>query len=81
MELTLINRNNLTLTNVKKVKSSEPELIQIMLDNTGLLVSGTNLSVEQLDIQTGLMQISGQVDCVKYTNKTTKKFSFKNIFK
>jgi len=81
MNLQLINRNNLTLTGVKKVKSTETNQIVLLLDNTSLLIQGSNLEVKQLDVSTGNMEISGKVDSLKYTNKVSKSFSLKNIFR
>jgi sporulation protein YabP len=79
--LTLTKRTELGLTGVKKVKSTEPRSIVAVLENGGIVVSGANLSVEQLDLKAGTMDIKGTVDAVKYTNKVAKSWSFKNMFK
>ena len=80
-DLTLLNRNQLTVTGVKKIKSSEPEQIVLILHNAALVIGGVNLFVETASIQTGEVAISGLVKGLKYTGITDKrKFSFKNLF-
>ena len=38
-DLTLLNRRELTITGVKKIKSSEPEQIVLLLSNVGLVIA------------------------------------------
>ena len=81
-DLTLINRNQLSITGVKKIKSSEPEQIVLILRDSGLVISGTNLFVVSASMQTGEVSIGGIVKALRYTNAGEKrKFSFKNIFR
>lgn len=81
-DLTLINRNQLSITGVKKIKSSEPEQIVLILHDSGLVISGTNLFVVSASMQTGEVSIGGIVKALRYTNASEKrKFSFKNIFR
>ena len=81
-DLTLLNRNQLNITGVKKIKSSAPEQIVLILQNVALVISGVNLFVVSASIQTGEVSISGLVKALRYTGVTDKrKFSFKNIFR
>ena len=79
--LVLNNRNELSLTGIQKVKSTEPSLIIANLDNGAIIINGSNLSVQQLDIKEGTLNVTGEVNSIKYTNQTSKSFSLKNIFK
>jgi len=79
--LTLTNRQQLEITGIKKVRSTEPVLIVAAIDNGHIVISGNNLSVEHLDIKQGNLQINGIVNSIKYTNQVSKSFSFKNMFK
>ena len=79
--LILNNRSELSLTGIKKVRSTEPSLIIAILDNGSIIINGNNLSVQQLDIKEGTLVINGNIDNIKYTNKVSKSFSFRNIFK
>lgn len=80
-DLTLINRNQLNVTGVKKIKSSEPEQIVLILQNAALVIGGTNLFVVSASIQSGEVEIGGLVKSLRYTGVADKrKFSFKNMF-
>ena len=79
--LVLNNRTELSLTGIKKVKSTEPNLIIAFLDNGSIIISGANLSVQKLDIKEGLLDITGIINNIKYGNQVSKSFSFKNMFK
>ena len=80
--MTLLNRRELSITGVKKIKSSEPEQIVLLLQNVGLVIGGTDLFVVSASMQTGEVSIGGLVKSLRYTGVTDKrKFSFKNMFR
>jgi len=79
--LILENRTKLSLTGIKKVKSTEPTRIVVFLENCVLTITGNNLTVQNLNIQNGVLDITGLINSIIYSNKTNRKFSFKNIFK
>jgi len=79
--LILNNRQELSLTGIKKVRSTDPALIIASIDNGNIIIHGQNLSVQQLDIKEGTLQITGMVNSIKYSNQVSKSFSFKNMFK
>ena len=79
--LVLNNRNNLNITGVKKVKSTEPRCVIAVLDSCTIIITGTNLAVQQLNIGAGTLDISGLVNSIKYTNTASRRFSFKNMFR
>jgi len=80
-DLILNSRTELKLTGVKKIKSSEPSQVIILLDDGGVFISGSDLSVERLDLKEGVIELKGTVNSIKYTNQVAKKFSFKNAFR
>ena len=81
-DLTLLNRNQLNVSGVKKIKSSEPEQIVLILQDSALMICGANLSVASASIQTGEVSIGGLVKSLRYTGVSDKrKFSFKNMFR
>jgi sporulation protein YabP len=79
--LTLNNRNELNLTGIKKVKSTEPTLIIANIDNGNIIINGNNLSVQQLDVKEGILSVTGVVNSIKYSANVSKSFSLKNMFK
>lgn len=81
-DLTLINRNQLNVTGVKKIKSSEPEQIILILHDSALVIGGMNLSVMAASVQTGEVSVGGLIKSLRYTGVNDKrKFSFKNMFR
>jgi hypothetical protein len=80
--LTLIERIKINITGVKKIKSSEPMQIVLLLDNTAVVICGVNLTVENASIQTGEVEISGLVNSIRYSSVAKRnRFSFKSMFK
>ena len=79
--LTLNNRNTLNITGVKKVRTTEPNRIVAVLDNCIITISGVNLSVQNLNIATGVIDITGLVSSINYSREVKRKFSFRNMFR
>jgi len=79
--LTLNNRTDLSLTGIKKVKNAEPNIVTALVGDGAIIISGQNLSVQQLDIKEGNLVIAGKVTSMKYTNQVSKNFSIRNIFR
>jgi hypothetical protein len=81
-DLTLSGRIKLTVTGVKKIKSSEPAQIILILSNCAMIIGGTNLYIVTASISAGEIEILGLVDNIKYAGTAAKqKFSLKNMFK
>jgi hypothetical protein len=81
-DLALSGRIKLSVTGIKKIKSSEPQQIVLILDNCAMVVGGTNLFIVTANVAAGDVEISGLVDSIKYTGVAEKKkFSLKNMFK
>jgi len=56
-------------------------MVVASLGETGVVISGSNLSVEHLDIKEEQLIITGTIDSIKFTNTVSKNFSIKNMFK
>jgi len=81
-DLTLSGRSKLNVNGVKKIKSSEPEQVVLVLPASAMMIAGVNLSVVAASIQTGEVEITGTVNSIKYTGVTDRKrFSLKNMFR
>ena len=80
-DLTVLSRNNLTLTGVKKIKSTEPNQVVAQLDNCTIIISGQNLSVQSASISTGELELTGAVTNVRWAKTQSKKWSMKNMFR
>ena len=80
-DLTLLGRKSLTLSGVKKVKSSEPSQVVAVLGDCSVVISGVGLSVENVSIAQGTLEVAGTVSGVRYVQTVNRKISLKNIFK
>lgn len=79
--LILNQRKELNLTGVKKIKSTQPHLVIAQLDNGTIIIKGTNITIDRVDIKEGILELNGQINSINYTNQISKGFSLKNIFK
>ena len=80
-DLSVIARNSLTLTGVKKIKSTEPTTVVVELSDCSVVISGSGLNVQSASIQTGNLELSGSVTGVRWMKTQTKKWSLKNMFR
>lgn len=71
-EISLKNRNDLQITGVTKLESLNPDefIVETVLGK--MLVKGNELSMSKLDIEKGILFISGQVNALEYSTKQTK---------
>jgi len=76
--LTLTNRTNLKLEGIVEILSSSETLLNIKLKDTHLCINGQNMHITKLDISTGLLEVNGSVDSIKYGKSGN---IFKRIFK
>lgn len=79
--LSLNGRTALSISGVKKVKSTESARVVAVLDNCQIVISGNNLSVQNVSISTGILDLTGLVTSILYTHNGKRKFSLRNIFK
>ena len=79
--LTLENRARLSVTGVKRVKSTEPTSVVAELDNCLIVVGGVNLAVQNLSIAEGLLELTGVVSSINYTGAQRRRFSFRGMFR
>lgn len=81
-DLTLLGRSQLHITGVKKIKSSEPEQVVLILAGSAVTITGANLNVTNANVESGDVSITGEVKALRYSNVAPKrKFSFKNLFR
>lgn len=79
-KLSLQNRQNLQISGVEKVVSSNTSSIIVKLSDTNLEICGSDLSIESfIDFN---LDIVGKIDALKYTKTSkSKECFFKRIFK
>ena len=78
----LENREKLSVSGVNDILTFDEEEIMLDTELGTLKVSGHNLKVEKLSIDTGEVLAKGEIDSMVYTNESAQKGGFfKNMFK
>lgn len=80
-KLLLENRTNLEITGVSKVVSVNENKALVVINGTKLSIGGQNISIENLNVSDGVLQLSGTFDEFKYMGKNVKTSFFKRLFK
>lgn len=76
--LTLTNRKTLKLEGIVEINSSNETLLSVKLKDTTLTITGQNMHISRLDVNLGILDIDGNIDCIKYGKNPN---IFKRIFK
>ena len=78
------SREKLNITGVRDVVSFDESTIILSTELGGLVLKGTNLHINKLNVEDGNLNIEGYVTALNYTDKNDKQKSgsfFSNIFK
>lgn len=78
--LSMENRESITLTGVSDVESFNEDEVMAVTDYGNILIKGSSLSVEVLDLQTGNLSITGTISALVYSTATVQKGFFKKVF-
>ena len=79
--LNLKNRSLLTLTGVEKVFEANQTKVQFQVAGSILSVTGQNLNIIKLDVESGEVHVDGVVDEIKFSQTQQKTNFFKKMFK
>ena len=64
----LENRNHLFVDGVTRVISANNTILLLQVDNTKMTITGRELHIEKLDVNTGEVEASGNIDSIKYNS-------------
>ncbi len=78
--LSMENRESLSITGVSDVESFNEEEVMAVTDYGNIVIKGSSLSVEVLDLQTGNLSVSGTITALVYSNTVAQKGFFKKVF-
>ena len=67
------NRKRITISQVADVDAFDEDTLWANLKEGGLEITGENLNVEKLDLQEGILIVTGEICSVSYTDKASKK--------
>ena len=63
------NRERITITQVADVDAFDEEAVWANLKEGGIEITGQKLNMERLDLEEGLLIVSGQIFSLSYTDK------------
>ena len=70
-------RKEARITGVEKVISFEPDLVFLITEAGKMKITGKDMHMTNLDIEKGLLDLTGKVDCICYmTDKENGTFSY-----
>jgi len=72
-EITILQRKRIVVSDVSSVDGFDEGAIFISLHEGGLIIYGTDLHMEGLDLEEGILNATGNVISVEYTKKKERK--------
>lgn len=66
------NRERVTITQVADVDAFDEETLWANLKEGGIEITGEKLNIEKLDLQEGILIVTGQICSLTYTDKKAK---------
>ncbi len=79
-KLVLNNRSDMNLSGVNKVYSATENCVSLVLGTDDVLIEGNGLHVTKLDIDTGIVNVEGTVNSIKFGKSKNSKNFLKRIF-
>ena len=67
------NKERISISQVTDVDAFDEETLWANLEEGGVEITGEKLNVDKLDMQEGILVVSGKIISVQYTDKTDKK--------
>lgn len=64
--LILTNRKSLKLEGIVEINNSSESQLSIKMKDTNLIIFGQNLNITRLDVELGILEVEGLIDCIKY---------------
>ena len=78
--LLLKNRESAEITGISDVSSFNEEEVNASCDSGSILIKGSHLLVETLDLDNGILKVNGRISAIVYSEKTNAKSFFGKLF-
>lgn len=78
--ISLVNRSEMSLSGVNDVSEFSDSQVMLKTSMGGLCIKGKNLSINQLNTNTGMLDVKGEIHLIQYVNKGKDGF-FAGLFK
>ncbi len=73
--------HSMSVTGVVDVPTFTDKLVNVRLNNESMQIVGVGLTVKNIDVESGVLLISGQVNMIKYSTSTAPTSLIKRILK
>lgn len=80
-KINIDNRTKINITGVEKVISASQTQVIAKVSGSRLCILGKNLSVSKLDVEQGILDLTGELNSLKYSATASTQGFFKRIFK
>ena len=74
------NRESIELTGIRDVSSFNEEEVNASCESGSVLIKGSHLLVETLDLENGILRVNGRITALVYSEKVNKTKIFGKIF-
>ena len=71
-KVTIENREMTTITDIVEIDSFDEEEIRATLKKGALVIRGSNMNIQKLDLQTGVAVIGGTINSLMYVKVKEK---------
>jgi len=78
--VSMLNRQSVEMTGIKDVSSFNEEEVNAVCDCGSVLIKGSHLLVEALDIENGILKLSGRITAIVYIENKNGKKLFGKVF-
>lgn len=79
--ITIENRKSLSMSGVTEIESSNDTFVRLNTVLGKLTVSGNNLSIGKICIETGEFTMTGDINKLEYKNSSKSKNTLSSLFK
>lgn len=80
-DVEILNRKRISLSGVEKVKNINETLFVGKVAGYTITVQGQNMELTKLDLESGIVEITGTITALKYTGNADNQSLLKRIFK
>lgn len=80
-EIILKDKSKLSISGTNKIISLKPELIQLSTNFGGIMIYGENLELINLNDNSGIANIIGNINTIKFASNNKKENLFRKLFK
>lgn len=79
-KIVITNQKEINLTGITKVNSATETNISLIINNKNLVIEGEKLHVLKLDVDSGIIDVEGCINTLKFDKSKQNKNIFKRIF-